>query len=1170
MPLLMACFNQNVYVITIPYLMQAIQMYKNCTTNIGMPSGYVKKFLLIMKITTFVIFLAIMQASGAALSQKITFEKKDATLKEVFGEINKQTGYNIFWSPKKVKDAPRLNVSFHDTPVEDVLKVCLRNLPLTYTIEGSNVIIKEIASTSAYLADPESVDIVINGNVKDETGEGIPGVSVLLKGTTNGTTTDRDGNYQITVPSGDGGILVYSFLGYKTVEETINARTAINVQLEVDVASLEEVVVVAFGTQKKASMVSSIDAVNPSELKVPSSNLTTALAGRVSGVIAYQRSGEPGADNSDFFIRGVTTFGYKKDPLILIDGIETTTLELSRLHVDDIAAFSILKDATATALYGARGANGVIQVTTKRGNDGPATISFRFENSFSSNTQNIELADPITYMTLANEAVLTRNPLAPSLYSREKIDGTRAGANPYLYPATDWREMLVKKVVSNQRYNLNVSGGGAIARYYVSGVFYQDNGNLNVDKKSNFNNNINLKSYQMRSNISINLTKKTELITRLSGSFDDYRGPLDGGADAYKKIMRSNPVLFPAYYPASFQPGTNHLLFGNATRGSSQGAGYINPYAELVRGYKDYAKSLIDAQFELKQNLDFVLPGLAASAIFNTSRYSFFDVSRFYNPYYYSISTFNPETNEYSLGLLNANSNPTEYLNYNERDKDINSTTYLQGNIIYNAKFNDHDVSGLLVFQRRQQLFANQGSLQKSLPYRNQGVSGRFTYGYQDRLLAEFTFGYNGSERFYTDQRYGFFPAIGAGWVVSNEKFFQGFSNIVQNLKLKGTYGLVGNDAIGDENDRFFYLSNVNLSDENRKYTFGENLNQTKNGVSISRYDNRDISWETARKLNLGIELGIFNDFDIFIDYFTEHRSNILMDRASIPSAVGLAANVRANVGQAKGHGVDMSLDYNRSFGSGAWLKARGNFTYAHSEFVKYEEPEYVEGYRYHKGQPINQIYGLVAERLFVDETEVNNSPKQNFGEYHAGDIKYRDMNGDGQITDADQVPIGHPWLPEIVYGFGFSFGHKGVDFSAFFQGSARSSFWLDASNTSPFQNDVPLLQAYADSHWSEENRNLYAVWPRLSTTYNGNNFSRYSTWFMRNGAFLRVKTIELGYTLTQAQSRKLGMESARIYVSGNNLFLLSGFDMWDIEMGGNGLGYPIQKVYNLGVQIKF
>jgi TonB-linked SusC/RagA family outer membrane protein len=580
---------------------------------------------------------------------------------------------------------------------------------------------------------------------------------------------------------------------------------------------------------------------------------------------------------------------------------------------------------------------------------------------------------------------------------------------------------------------------------------------------------------------------------------------------------------------------------------------------------------LLDAQFELKQDFGFILPGLSASGIFNTSRYSFFDINRSYNPYYYNVGFYNPESQQYSLSLLNENGNPTEYLGYNEGGKDINSTTYLQANIIYNNKFNGmHEVSGLVVYQRRQQLLANQGSLQKSLPYRNQGVSGRFTYGYDNRYLAEFTFGFNGSERFDKDHRYGFFPAIGLGWVVSNEKFWSGLSGVIQNLKLKGTYGLVGNDAIGDANDRFFYLSEVNLNDGYKSYAFGENFSQTKNGVTINRYENSDISWETARKLNVGIELGIFNDFDIYADYFTEYRWNILMDRASIPANAGLAANVRANVGRAKSHGVDISVDYAKNLSGSLWLKGRGNFTYAHSEFVKFEEPDYAEAYRSHVGLPLNQIYGLVAERLFVDENEVSNSPTQTFGEYMAGDIKYRDMNGDGKITDDDRVPIGFPTVPEIVYGFGFSAGYKGFDFSAFFQGSARSSFWLDASNTSPFQNDVPLLKDYADNHWSEDNRNLYALWPRLSSNYNSNNFYHYSTWFMRNGAFLRVKTVELGYTVPAFYSKKLMMTSARIYVSGTNLFLFSRFKMWDIEMGGDGLGYPIQKVINIGAQIKF
>ncbi len=1018
------------------------------------------------------------------------------------------------------------------------------------------------------------INMPISVTVLDEASTPLSGVTITVKNTATSVATDNQGKAIITVPN-TTATLVVRFVGYTTQEIPLNGRTSIDVILYADVNSLDEVAVVAFGTQKKSSMVSSITTINPKELKIPSSNLTTALAGRMAGVIAFQRSGEPGRDNADFFIRGVTTFGYKKDPLILIDGIETSTTELARLQPDDIAAFSILKDATATALYGARGANGVIQVSTKSGVAGQAQISFRFENSISSNTQNLELADPVTFMKMANEAARTRNPLAPLEYPREKIDNTVAGADPYRYPTTDWRDMLIKDITQNRRLNFNISGGGQAARYYIAGTANQDNGNLNVPRISNFNNNIDLKSYQLRSNVNINLTKTTEAVVRISGSFDDYRGPVNSGEDTYKMIMKANPVLFPAVFPAEFMPGTNHLLFGNAVAPKGTGPGYTNPYAETVKGYKDWSKSLMYAQFEMKQDLAAITPGLHIRGMFNTSRYSYFDVSRYYNPYYYSLGFYDPLSQTYSLSLLNEKmpneaDNPTEYLNYSEGAKDVNTTTYMEASANYNRRLGEiHDIGAMLVYQRRDQLYANKGTLQKSLPYRNQGVSGRFTYGFDDRYLAEFNFGYNGSERFYKKERYGFFPAAGLGWVISNEKFFKNLRNVITNLKLRGTYGLVGNDAIGTEDDRFFYLSEVNMNDGGKSYGFGENYQESRNGITVKRYDNREITWEKAAKMNVGIDLSFFNAVNFQGEYFSEHRTNILMDR-SMPADMGLAASVRANVGEAKANGVDMSLDYNQTVSPDLWIQARANFTYAHSEYLYYEEPAYNEAYRSHVGQSIDQINGLIAERLFVDDYEVANSPLQTYGFYTAGDIKYRDVNGDGQISDEDKVPIGFPRVPEIIYGFGFSLGYKKIDFSAFFQGSARSSFWLDASNTAPFQNNIPLLKAYADSHWSEDNRDIYAVWPRFSTEYSDNNFRNYSTWFMRNGAFLRLKTVELGYTLPEHLGKRLHMSSARIYTNGNNLFLLSGFKLWDVEMGGNGLGYPIQRVINLGVQIKF
>lgn len=1020
----------------------------------------------------------------------------------------------------------------------------------------------------------------LSGVVTDSlTGESLPGVSVLIKGTQQGTNTDLEGKFVLDI-SGNEAILIFSFVGYKDKEMLVRKGQAAKVELVSNIEALDEVAVVAFGTQKKSSMISSVTTIDPEELKVPSSNLTTALAGRLSGVIAYQRTGEPGQDNASFFIRGVTTFGYKKDPLILIDGIELNATDLARLQPDDIATFSIMKDATATSLYGARGANGVILVTTKEGNEGPARVSLRLENSISSNTRNVELADPITYMRLHNESVLTRDPIGLLPYSQNKIDNTVAGTDPYAYPAVDWRSMLLKDATSNQRVNFSVSGGGKVARYYIAGTFNQDNGVLKVDERNNFNSNINLKSYLLRSNVNINLTKTTETAVRLYGSFDDYRGPVDGGDGLYRKIMRSNPVLFPAYFPAeAARTRVQHILFGNSNQGSGN---FINPYADMVKGYKDWTRSNMLAQFELKQDFGWVVPGLSARAMGNAQRYSYYDVSRFYNPFYYQAGGYDPRTGTYSLALMNEGE-ATEYLGYNEGAKDITATVYIEAAVNYNRTFAEtHDVSGMLVYIRRNSLVANAGDLQRSLPFRNEGVSGRFTYGYDDRYLAEFNFGYNGSERFHQSERFGFFPSVGVGWYVSNEKFWEPMLSSVHKLKLRATYGLVGNDAIGGPEDRFFYLSNVNLNQEANGARFGTNFNYIRPGVSISRYPNERITWETDRQLNVGVELGLFNDFEIIAEYFTRHRSNILMTRASIPTTMGLQADVRANVGEAKSGGVDFSLDYNKIFTQQFWLQGRVNFTYASSEFTAYEEPDYRETYKSHIGHSLSQQWGLIAERLFVDDYEVANSPRQNYGEYRGGDIKYHDVNGDGQITNLDQVPLGFPTDPEIIYGFGFSAGYRSFDFSAFFQGSARSSFWIDPYATAPFvsyryydgelsdyslQNQ--LLKAYADNHWSESNRNLHALWPRLSSTIIENNVQR-NSWFMRNGSFLRLKSVELGYSIPRDYLSRWKIQNVRIYVSGTNVLTFSKFKLWDPEMAGNGLSYPVQKVFNIGVQVGF
>lgn len=1004
----------------------------------------------------------------------------------------------------------------------------------------------------------------VTGNVKDREVN-LSGVSIQVKGVTSrGTQTDPNGNFIIEldrIPS----TLVFSMVGYLSQEVPVEDALTINIRMQVDSSSLEEVVVVGYGTQKKTEVVGSVTSVKPKDLKIPASNLTAAFAGNVAGMIAYQRSGEPGADNADFFVRGITTFGANTKPLILIDNIELTTTDLARLQPDDIESFSIMKDATATALYGARGANGVILVTTKRGVEGPAKISFRSEMSMNQPTQNIELADPITYMKLHNESVLTRNPLGDLPYSQDKIENTlKPGSNEYIYPANDWYKMLFNDHATSQRGNLSVTGGGKVARYFVSTAFSNDNGILKVDKRNSFNNNIDFKNYTLRANVDINITEKTQLAVRLSGNFDDYTGPNISGQDMYNYVMHSNPVMFPAYYPIDEDfHYVKHIMFGNY-----QG-NYRNPYAEMVRGYTDRTRSQMLASVELNQNLDFVVPGLKFMTMLNLSRLSEYFVNRAYNPYWYQLrGNYDAFTGEYHLERFNENG--TEYLDYREGPKTVDATTYSESRLNYNNVFGNHGVSGLLVFTTRQWIAANQGNLQLSLPSRNVGLAGRSTYNYDNKYFFEFNFGYNGSERFAKNNRWGFFPSAGVAWVVSNEHFFEKYKSAIHNLKLRYTYGLVGNDQIGDRYDRFFYLSQVNMQDGDRGSYFGENLDKGGPGIRINRYANEAITWENSTKQNVAIELGLFNKANIIAEYFTEHRRDILMTRAAIPSTMGLQAPIRANVGEATARGIDIQSDYTHNINEHLWLSARANFTYSTSKFKTYEEPDYKDPYRSRVGHSLTQNWGYIAERLFLDDAEANNSPVQTFGgQYGGGDIKYLDVNKDGQITSADQVPIGNPTSPEIIYGFGTSVGYRGFDLSVFFQGLANESFWIDPVKTSPFQDQTQLLKAYAESHWSEDNQNMYALWPRLSSNLVNNNIQS-STWFMRDGTFLRLKQAEIGYTIPGKWKERIHLNNFRIYLSGTNLLMFSKFKLWDVEMGGNGLGYPLQKVFNLGINLSF
>ena len=768
-------------------------------------------------------------------------------------------------------------------------------------------------------------------------------------------------------------------------------------------------------------------------------------------------------------------------------------------------------------------------VTTKGGEyNSKTSINVTAENSFNYLDKFPEFVDGATYMDMYNKASLARNSSATPKYSATDMERTASGVNPYLYPDVNWQDVLFKNMSMRQRANVNISGGGSKVKYYMSLDVSHDSGLLNTGKAYSWNNNINIMNYTFQNNIAYKLTPTTTIKMNMNAQIRQKKSPNVSSEDLFKQILTTTPIEFPVTYPS--QDG--RIMYGNnIISGSTL---YTNPYARMMTSFAETNENTLNTVIKIDQDLDFITKGLKINAFVNFKTWSSSYFDRSIAPYYYRIKSgsydeTDLENTNYELELLNSNG--SDYISQSAIGKSSDQTFELQFNLNYARQFGLHNVGAMLLYKQREYR-------SDVLPNRNQGLSGRLTYDYGQRYLFEFNFGYNGSERFSSNKRWGFFPSIGGGWVVSNEKFFAPLKKVISDMKLRVSYGLIGNDQIGDVNDRFFYMSNVNLNDSNRGHSFGDNSPYTtKPGVSISRYANYKIGWEESRQLNVGLDVGLW-DLTLMVDVYQQKRSNILLTRSYVPSTMGLQTNGSANVGKAETKGIDISLDYAKFFSNGFWTQVRGTFTFATSKITRYDEPAYAanEYYRSVVGQRIGQPYGYIAERLFIDDDEVANSPLQTFGEYEAGDIKYRDINGDGQITEADKVPIGHPTTPEINYGFGATMGYKGFDFSFYFQGSGRSSIFIDADACAPFIDrgnglQSGLLKVIANDHWSEDNRNSYAFWPRLSDKTRANN-NQTSTWWMRNGAFLRLKSIEIGYNLPDKVALKIGLKGLRVYAN--------------------------------------
>lgn len=1009
----------------------------------------------------------------------------------------------------------------------------------------------------------------ITGTVLDaKTNEPVISATIQVKGTTTGVVTDIDGKFNITCMPNN--ILVVSFIGYIPQEIKVGKSTAYMIRLEEDAEVLDEVVVTAFGAgQKKESIVGSIQTVRPADLKVPSSNLSTSFAGRLSGVVAYQRSGQPGSNSADFFIRGVSTLSGITSPLIILDGVEVSSADLNSLDPEIIEGFSILKDATATAMYGTRGANGVMIVTTKSGADlERPIIGFRIEGNVSAPTKVPKFVDGARYMEMFNEAI-TNQGTGDVMFTNEQIYGTRNNLNPYVFPNVDWYDEIFKDLAFNQKANFNIRGGTKKITYFMNIGVNHETGmlkNRTADLFS-YNNNIDLKKYAFQNNIDFHMSRTSTISLHLNVQLNDMTSPNTSVGDIYSSIMNSNPVDFPVSYPGD---GTsNWIKWGAYAGGNDQGAS--NPMALFTNGYKSLFESTVLANIDFNQKLDFITEGLRFKALFSYKNWNKTETFRGQGYNRYTLNSYNKnEDGTYSYEI-SPMGNPTKPTLSTASNVYGDRRIYAQAYLDYTRSFGDHHVNGMALWNLDQYDNNVPGSdLIQSLPRRKMGIAGRLSYDYAHRYMIEVNAGYNGSENFAAGNRWGFFPSIAIGWNIAQENFFKPATHIFSNLKLRGSFGLVGNDQITQDGSlvRFIYLSDINLQNT-ADFTTGYGNNKVSyKGPTYNRYQNNAITWEVGKKLNVGMDLQLFNSVNFTIDGFQEIRQDIFQQKKSIPNYLGTAGTVvYGNLAKVKNWGFDASIDYGKQLNRDLSIQFKGTFTFARNKVLEYDEAPGLRPALSQVGKKLNTYYGYITDKLYIDYADIANSPSSTLGNISIapGDIKYvdqPDVDGtyDGKITSDDRVPLGFPTVPEIVYGFGPSIQWKKWDFSFFFQGVANTSLMMSGFHPFGTQYNRNVLQFVADDYWSETNQNINAQYPRL-TKYNNDHNNQTSDFWLRNAAFLKLKNAEIGYSF----------RNMRIYLSGTNLLTFSPFKYWDPEMGGGkGLSYPTQRVYNIGFQMTF
>ena len=1104
----------------------------------------------------------------------LSVSMSNSTLREVLKTIEKSSQFVFFYLDDAVNLERKVSIDSKNKNIEEILSELFEGTSCTYRISDRQIFISGKAPAST---EQQQNKRKISGRVTDIKGEPLIGVNVTVDGDANGSITNMDGLYEIFVTK-KSVVLKFTYIGFKTSEIRTNASTNIyDVTLEEQVNELEETVIVGYGTQRKISNIGAQSSMKMEDIKTPSASLTTTLAGRLAGVVAVQRTGEPGKDAADIWIRGISTPN-TSSPLVLVDGVERS---FNDIDPEDIESLTTLKDASATAVYGVRGANGVILIKTKPGKVGKPTVSADYYESFTRFTKMVDLADGITYMNAANEAM--RNDGIATKYTEDQIRNTIAGKDPYLYPNVDWLKEIFNDWGHNRRVNVNVRGGSEKVAYYASVSYFNETGMTVTDKNiDTYDSKMKYSRYNFTTNLNIDVTPTTKVEIGAQGYLGEGNYPAISSADLYNAAMSISPVEYPKMFfvnGEAFVPGT------------STNNNFNNPYSQATRrGYDNLTKNQIYSNLRVTQDLDMLTKGLKLTAMYAFDVYNEIHVHQDRAESTYNFLDTSVPYDMNGQPILQRIYEGSNVLSY-KQETSGNKKTYLEASLNYDRTFNDdHRVSALFLFNQQSKLLYPKGTLEDAIPYRMMGIAGRATYSWKDRYFAEFNIGYNGAENFSPKHRFGTFPAFGVGWVVSNEKFWQPLSKAVSFLKIRYTDGKVGNSEVSDR--RFMYLDQMKENGD-YGYKFGPN------GTKWSGYETVnmavDLIWEESRKQDLGIDLKLFNDdLSIVFDLFKERRENILLKREhSIPSFLGYNTSAPyGNIGIIENKGFDGTIEYNKRINKDWVIALRGNVTFNKDKWIQGELPEQKYEWMNQYGHNINGVKGYVAEGLFT-QTEIDDmarweslsdankaiTPKpfaSQFGTVKAGDIKYKDLNNDGQIDAYDQTYISRGDVPTTVYGFGFTVGWKDLSVGMMFQGVAGAERVLNGSSVNPFNGGGGGGNLYSNigDRWTEENPDQNAFYPRLSygseTTSNINNFQK-STWWVRNMNFLRLKTLQISYNLPKPWVNKVHLKNAAVYVMGTNLFTLSRFKLWDPELNtDNGASYPNTTSYSVGINFTF